>query len=191
MFEVQELHFAYPGRAALFAGLSRHFPGDKKILLQGGNGCGKSTLLKLLCARLEPDSGKISRAPQASFYLPQEAEARILGITLQDDLSIWQMAGLDSAAVLQHPLIGGFGEGLQNLALRELSKGAKQAYLLSVALSLGHYLVLDEPFTALDQNRAGILSDYLRQQQGWLVVSHTCGDLNPDIVLNLEHGKLR
>lgn len=122
MFELQDLCFRYPGREALFEGLSKHFPQDQRILLRGANGSGKSTLLKLLCKKLEPDRGNILRSTNSLFYLPQDSDRRILGISLEDDLSIWQMTGLDPAEVMKHPLLKGFGPGLRNLALRELDR---------------------------------------------------------------------
>ncbi|MFA6910092.1 MAG: ATP-binding cassette domain-containing protein [Candidatus Cloacimonadaceae bacterium] len=190
MFTLHKLGFTYPEREALFTALSHHFNREENILLCGENGSGKSTLLKLLCGKLSPNAGKIDTCEHPLFYLPQEADGRILGITLEQDLSIWQMAGMAVDAVKGHALMQGFGD-IWRLPLRELSKGTRQCYLLSLALCLkDHYLVLDEPFTALDSDRRKLLADLLALRKGMLIVSHIQGLLIPDRTLLLAEGKL-
>jgi len=191
MFEIQKLCFAYPRREALFIELSHHFKAESNVLLCGENGSGKSTLLKLLCGRLTPDAGRIDSAGTPLFYLPQDGDNRILGLTLEQDLSIWEMAGLDGNAVKTQALMEGFADDIWTLSLRELSKGARQSYLLSIALCLEHhYLVLDEPFTALDSRRRELLGKALASRKGMLIVSHIPGLFIPDISLKLQDGKL-
>ncbi|MCB5270876.1 MAG: ATP-binding cassette domain-containing protein [Candidatus Cloacimonetes bacterium] len=191
MFELQKLSFSYPGRKPLFDQLSLSLPEQENILLQGENGCGKSTLLKLITGKLQPLSGAIKR-PEAYFYLPQEVETRILGINLSQDLQLWEMAGLDLAALKRHPLVANFPAEYWDLPLRELSQGSKQAYLLSIAFCHSqHYLLLDEPYPALDKERRQILTQELSKRQGLLVVSHFKPELNFDKILILQQGKLQ
>lgn len=191
MFEILDLKFAYPNRDPLFEHLSYRFPEAGGILLMGDNGCGKSTLLKLLCAKLSPLGGEIKRSPKPLFYLPQDAAGRILGVNLEQDLNIWQMAGLNPEKVLNHPLMQGFAPQTWTMQTQELSKGTLQAYLNSVMLSLPDcYPVLDEPFAALDAHRAEILERELSQREGYLIVSHFQTQAAPRTVVRLEDGKL-
>ncbi len=191
MFELQKLSFSYPGRETLFDQLSLSLPGHENILLQGENGCGKSTLLKLISGKLQPLSGEIQR-PEAYFYLPQEVENRILGINLSQDLQLWEMAGLDLSMLKSHPLVASFPDVYWELPLRELSQGSKQAYLLSIAFChTRHYLLLDEPYPALDKERRQILTAELSKRRGMLVVSHFKPELSFDRILNLRQGKLQ
>lgn len=191
MFELQNLSFSYPGRQTLFDDLSVKFPEHENCLLQGENGCGKSTLMKLLAGKLKPLSAEI-RQPASYFYLPQEVESRILGINLSQDLQLWEMAGLDLALLQRHPLVINFPDEYWDLPLRELSQGSTQAYMLSIALChKEHYLLLDEPYPALDRERRQILSNELAKRRGMLMVSHFKPEFSFDRVLNLEEGKLR
>lgn len=191
MFELQNFCFSYPGREVLFDDLSLSLPRSQNCLLQGENGCGKSTLLKILCGKLQPLCGKVKR-PARYFYLPQEVESRILGINLSQDLQLWEMAGLDLTALKSHPLVKNFPAEYWELPLRELSQGSKQAYLLSIALChKTHYLLLDEPYPALDKERIQILSGELSQRRGLLMVSHFRPELSFDFVLHLQKGRVQ
>ena len=190
MFELQNLSFSYPGRKPLFQDFSMKLPLGQNYLLQGENGCGKSTLMKLLSGKLKPLSGTLQQ-PFAYFYLPQEVENRILGINLSQDLELWEMAGLDLTALKSHPLVKNFPDEYWELPLRELSQGSKQAYMLSIAFChKNHYLLLDEPYPALDKERIQILSRELGKRQGMLVVSHYKPEFAFDKVLQLQEGKL-
>lgn len=190
MFELQNLSFSYPGRKVLFENLSLSLPSTENWLLQGENGCGKSTLLKLLSGKLSPLSGQITR-PIAYFYLPQEVESRILGINLAQDLQLWQMAGLDPVALKSHALLKNFPDEYWELPLRELSQGSKQAYMLSIAFCHpDRYLLLDEPYPALDKERRQSLTAELSRRRGMLMVSHYLPDFAFDKVLHLQEGKL-
>jgi len=190
MFELNKLRFAYPGKDFLFRGLSLALPAEARVLLQGENGCGKSTLLNLITGRLEPTSGSITaRAQDNYFYLPQKAESRILGINFDQDLELWEMAGLDPRGLKAHPLVQDFLPQFWELPLYELSQGTKQAYMLAIALSHPHsYLILDEPYPALDKRRQGILSECLSQRQAMLLVSHQRTELSFENVLTLKPG---
>lgn len=53
------IHFAYPGRPALFDGLDLHVRAGETVALTGPNGAGKSTLAHLLQRLLEPQAGRI------------------------------------------------------------------------------------------------------------------------------------
>lgn len=68
---------SYDGNDALLDVSVSIGPGAR-VGFVGRNGAGKSTLLKLLAGVIEPDSGRIERAPKtlAVGYLPQEPDAR-------------------------------------------------------------------------------------------------------------------
>lgn len=176
MFVIKQLYFAYPTQPSLFDDLSWDFSADENTLIQGENGCGKSTLLKLLTGELRANSGEIiSGSGRPFFYVPQDAESRILGLNLEQDLRLWQIAGLKLSLsdLANLPLLQGFDPGFLKLPLRELSTGTKQAYLLSLALlHKDHYLILDEVLTSLDAERKRIFCKELAKHKGILAVSH-------------------
>lgn len=191
MFQVDQLCFSYPHREPLFTNLTLVLSPTENWLIQGENGSGKSTLVKLLCGKLKPESQAISAPPSSAyFYLPQEAQSRILGLNLAQDLELWQMAGLDTYELKSHPLIEDFPPSYWELPLRELSQGSKQAYMLAIALQhKQRYLILDEPYPALDHRRRQILSQELANWRGLLLVSHYRPHINFDHVLDLGRAK--
>ncbi len=182
MFEVHRLRFGYPGKPLLLRGLSFKLQPEDKMLILGENGSGKSTLLKLLCGRLQPDGGQIRRMSRRNyFYLPQKADRRILGINLEQDLMLWEMAGLDTERLRRDALVADFAPEFWQIPLYELSAGTKQAYLLAIALSHdADFLVLDEPYPALDKRRQEIFTSRLAKQKGLILVSHQIPEMDFD-----------
>src|SRR5512140_3099163 len=62
------------GSRLLFDNLSLGISEGERLGLIGPNGSGKSTLLRILCGRLEPDSGIVSmRRNTRVGYVPQQA----------------------------------------------------------------------------------------------------------------------
>lgn len=59
LFEVRQVHFAYPGGDAVLDDISFDVLEGASIALMGANGCGKSTLLKVLDGLLFPMKGNI------------------------------------------------------------------------------------------------------------------------------------
>jgi ATP-binding cassette subfamily B protein len=55
----QDIHFAYPNRAPVFAGLDLEIGAGETVALTGDNGSGKSTLIHLLMRFADPDGGRV------------------------------------------------------------------------------------------------------------------------------------
>jgi len=144
------------------------------LALFGPNGAGKTTLLRLLGGLLKPNSGRVTLLGQE---LPGEAETRrLLGVIshrsmLYDALTVRENVmfaaecqGLRDAAsatdaVLKRLLV--FDRA--NSPVRALSRGLQQRVSIARALVHGPRLVLlDEPYTGLDQTGARALTDALR-----------------------------
>lgn len=176
MFRIDKISYAYPGQEKIFDQFSADFSRHQNILIRGENGCGKSTLLKLLVGELHYCAGDIIADEECNFfYVPQDAASRILGLTIEQDLRIWQIAGLklkleDLGSL---PLLKGFDPALFRLPLRELSTGTKQAYVLSLALlHPDSYLILDEALPGLDDVRKLVFCNELAKHRGILAISH-------------------
>ena len=156
--------------------------------LLGPNGAGKSTLLNILATLLKPSRGRIEYGERTSADGGAEVRARIgmLGhdlflypeLTARENLSFFaSLYGLsDVPAVVQAALDR---SGLADRAddfVSGFSRGMRQRVALERALLHGpRLLLLDEPFTGLDQaSTAGLvgrLSD--RQRDGGIVVVAT------------------
>ena len=138
-------------------------PGEVVTLL-GPSGCGKTTLLRLL-AGLEPPTGgevtidgrepdvaraakRLAFVPQAPALLPWrtvDANARVL----RDLRPSHNPANLpDPAALIDQVGLADFADAYPH----ELSGGMQQRVALVRAFALGApYLLMDEPFAALDE----------------------------------------
>jgi ABC-type multidrug transport system fused ATPase/permease subunit len=55
----QDIHFAYPNRPPVFAGLDLQIRAGETVALTGDNGSGKSTLVHLLMRFADPDAGGV------------------------------------------------------------------------------------------------------------------------------------
>jgi heme ABC exporter ATP-binding subunit CcmA len=147
------------------------------VALLGSNGAGKSTLLRLLAGMSKPTAGRIR---VGGWELPAEAQAvrAQIGVVshkplVYESLSAREnlrffgqlynlpLAGLD-ARITDLLMQVGLGKRGDDLA-RTYSRGMLQR--LSIARALIHnpaILLLDEPYTGLDVDAAGVLDDLLR-----------------------------
>jgi heme exporter protein A len=156
------------------------------LALIGRNGAGKTTLLRTIAGFSRPGRGQIRIFGKE----PRDPEARRLmgfighGISVYDELSAFenlrlfaQLYGLADprrAALewLEHTGLERVRDGL----VREFSRGMRQR--LAVARAFLHdpsVLLLDEPFTALDDRAIAVLQRLLREalSEGKTIVMST------------------
>jgi heme exporter protein A len=148
------------------------------VALFGPNGAGKTTLLRLLASLSRPTGGRIRIA---GWELPAQAgQARgVIGVVshqplLYGDLSAEEnlrffarLYGLDStqrkARIAEVLRAVGLYKRSADL-VRTFSRGMQQR--LAIARAILHdppVLLLDEPYTGLDQDAAATLDDVLRE----------------------------
>ncbi|MFS8049248.1 metal ABC transporter ATP-binding protein [Rhizobium sp. BR 314] len=132
--------------------------------IAGPNGAGKSTLLKAIIGELRPAEGRIDRGAltRNDFgYLPQAADInRRFPISVADTvmLGAWKNAGAfghfsreDAARAREALGIVGLS-GFENRHIGSLSAGQFQRVLFArLLLQDARVILLDEPFTAIDQ----------------------------------------
>ncbi len=158
----------------------------RTLALLGRNGAGKTTLLRLLAALGTPSRGAITIGGAA---LREEAQRRRIGIIghavwIYDELSAEEnleffarLYGIsDAAARISRWLeVAGLAR-VRRSPVREFSRGMRQR--LAIARAFLHdpeILLLDEPFTALDDRAVDLLSGLIReaQRQGRTVLIST------------------
>lgn len=163
----------YGARTAV-ANVSLALAAGDCLALFGPNGAGKTTLLRLLGGLLKPNSGRVTLL---GHELPGEAQTRrLLGVIshrsmLYDALTVRENvlfaaecqglvnAGAATDAVLRQLLVS----DRANAPVRALSRGLQQRVSIARALVHGPRLVLlDEPYTGLDQTGARALTEALR-----------------------------
>lgn len=171
-------------------GLDLSVPRGQFLTLLGPNGSGKTTLLRILGALAHPTGGTIQIG---GWDLPREADyvRAQLGVVshlplLYDTLTaeenllffarLYNLPSAERAARVETVLRR---VGLWRRArdvVRTYSRGMQQR--LAIARAILHnpsVLLLDEPYTGLDQDAAGLLDDLLREVaiQGRTVVMTT------------------
>jgi ATP-binding cassette subfamily F protein 3 len=156
---MDELDFAYPGKAPLFDGLSMSVHGDDRICVVGPNGRGKTTLLKVLAGQLQPAQGNVGYHPAAvpGFYEQTNIQ------TLQDHFTVEQEIlnshpDLDrqQARNICGAMLFEGDNALKKIAI--LSGGEKARVMLGKLLATPvNLLLLDEPSNHLDMESCDAL----------------------------------
>jgi heme ABC exporter ATP-binding subunit CcmA len=148
-------------------------PGECLALL-GRNGAGKTTLLRILAGLSTPAKGAVRVFGRPARAAETRRTVGVLGhgIAVYDELSAFEnlrlfgeLYGLPdprraASEWLERTGLERVGDGL----VREFSRGMRQR--LAVARAFLHsprLLLLDEPFTALDDRAIAVLQNLLRQ----------------------------
>jgi thiamine transport system ATP-binding protein len=192
MLEAEHLRFTHPGATRHFDLSLTARPGEITAV-SGQSGAGKSTLLDLIAGFLQPQSGRL--ALDGRDLLPLPPEQRPISIlfqseTLFEHLSAQQnlALGLPRGATEQQSKIeAALNEvGLPDLLRQRadtLSGGEKQRVALARTLLRDRpVLLLDEPFSALDDETRGTIRTLVKsltERHGWItmLVSHHVDDI--------------
>jgi zinc/manganese transport system ATP-binding protein len=142
----------------------------------GPNGAGKSTLLKGIVGTLRPLQGRIefSTGPGARMaYLPQAADLdRTFPVSVYDlvAMGLWSRSGLlggigrKDRARIEEALAAVGLTGFERRPIGTLSGGQMQRALFArLLLQDASVILLDEPFTAIDQKTTADLLDLVRR----------------------------
>jgi heme exporter protein A len=163
-------------------------PGDF-LSLFGPNGAGKTTLIRILSSLIKPTAGRVEIA---GYNLAEDTQElrRQIGVISHATYLYGSLTALENIR-LYASLYGvanptqrakevieqlGLGERLHHL-VRTFSRGMQQR--LSIARALIHQpriILLDEPYTGLDQHAAHLLSELLHQlndgERTIILISH-------------------
>ena len=178
----------YFGRRKALTNVTFTCESGEIVGLLGPNGAGKSTLLNILATLLSPSKGTITYGDRTAESGGADIRARIgmLGhdlflypeLTARENLTFFaQLYGLpDVPRVVSHALEQSGLSARADDFVSGFSRGMRQRVALERALLHDPRLILlDEPFTGLDQESAAALVSRLRnrQQAGCLIVLAT------------------
>lgn len=189
------------------------FPSGKRTVLWGISGAGKSTLLAAIAGLISPRSGTIQIGQQKLFSTIERIDIpphqRNVGFVFQD-LALWphltamdhvylvgQSAGTDRTSAMN--ILESVGlNGLDRRRPGQLSGGEQQRLAIARALAgKPSMLLLDEPFSSVDQLTKEALYDLLRSVSPLvpgptIYVTHRADDAVSlaEFVVTLVHGKL-
>jgi heme ABC exporter ATP-binding subunit CcmA len=177
MIEIQGLA-KYFGRFSALRNLNLTVGRGEFIALFGRNGAGKTTLLRIVAGLSRPSSGVVHilapdpRPPHAARgsmgYLSHNT-ALYSDLTALENLRFYaQLLGLPHEdSVLQSEIARVGLAGREREPVRNYSRGMQQR--LAIARAFLHdpsILLLDEPFTGLDQDGTEFLKRYLLEARG-------------------------
>jgi ABC-type glutathione transport system ATPase component len=213
-------HNRCPGRAALghqaLDNVSLDIPEQEVVALTGRSGAGKSTLARLVIGMEQPDSGRITFQGRPLADVPRAAFNRRNQLMLQNPFlavnpcfTVREIVSepLRIAGEKRERIVEKLNEIFALLELpgfyldrwpHELSGGELQRVVLARALVLEpEFLVLDEPFSSLDDLTAWRIllqfkKIFLRLRLGILFIGHHPRHLRllADRVAVLEQGRL-
>ena len=152
MISVQEITVCFEEKVVLDH-FSLELPEEGITALSGPSGCGKTTLLRVLGGLLQPQHGKISGLnPAETAFLFQENRLLPWRTVLQH---LTDVAPRHPAMAPQHWLSLVELEGEEESYPAALSGGMARRLALGRCLALEReVLLLDEPFTGVDPQRA-------------------------------------
>ncbi|MCA6113456.1 ABC-F family ATP-binding cassette domain-containing protein [Bradyrhizobium sp. WSM 1738] len=148
---------------------------DDRIALLGSNGNGKSTLVKLLAGKLQPFSGRITRAEKLSvgYFAQHQVDELNLDASPYDHVRRLMPDAPESKVRGRVGAIGFSGKAGDTL-VRSLSGGEKARLLLGLATFFGpNMIILDEPTNHLDIDSRAALAEAINDFPGAVImVSH-------------------
>jgi heme exporter protein A len=154
------------GERRLFRGVDFEISAGDALRVVGANGSGKTSLLRILCGLAQPAEGEVRWHGRSIRELREEFCRHLIYLGhangVKDDLLAWEnivvASTLSGNPVTQSDAVHalkqlGLGRAV-SLPTRVLSQGQrKRVALARLQLSTSTPLwILDEPFTALDQN---------------------------------------
>lgn len=193
MLEIRNLCIR-AGKRTLLSGLNLGLQDNRITAVIGPSGCGKTSLLRWLAGIAPPsmhsdgelflDGDAIATPHPALCYQPQN-DALFPWLTIIQNASLGlEISGKSrrEAKTLVAPLFQSFGlQGCENMFPSQLSGGMRQrAAFLRTVVQDGRFILLDEPFSALDavtrlRMQKWLLARLQDRPRGVLLITH---DLN-------------
>lgn len=188
---MDDVNFSYDDSSNVIRDFSINVEPGEMVALVGASGCGKTTILRLLAGLLVPDSGAISidgvnmrgtpagqRRTAVVFQKPLLFPHLSVGQNVGFSLKLRKLPASEIRERVREGLEMVKLDGFEDRTPTQLSGGQEQRVSLARALvSQPRILLLDEPFTALDENlriemRSLVRSIQRRLQVTALFVTH-------------------
>ena len=169
------------GDKTVLKSLSYTFPDRGIVALMGPSGCGKTTLLRLLAELDRPDAGSIRSTHTKTAVAFQEPRL-IPWLNCKDNIRIVLSKEKESSQSVDKVLKKLELSEAAKLPPSALSGGMKQRVSLARALAFGaDLLLLDEPFSALDNARKKRIAPLIREANPdglTILITHDRTDAN-------------
>jgi len=177
--ELRGVSARYPESALVLRQVSLDVEPGQLMALLGASGCGKTTVLRVIAGLLTPEGGEVAFGGSVVTRLPAERREAVMvfqkpllfpHLSVEGNVAFGlRMRGIAAAEqgrrvaeALDQVQLPGFGPRRP----AELSGGQEQRVALARALiTRPRVLLLDEPFSALDEHLRGEMRTLLRRLQ--------------------------
>ena len=169
IIEVKEVSKFYDGKKVL-DNFSLHIESEHSYIITGDSGAGKTTLLRLILGLEKPDEGKVGLLGDYKYPFINS------GVVFQEDRLCEDYDAVTnvtmvSKKVFRQTVIEELKKLLPEEALfkpvRELSGGQRRRVAIVRACAIpSDVLIMDEPFTGLDDKARETAIAYIRDKQG-------------------------
>lgn len=222
LMSLEKVSFSYPkAQSPSLKNITLDIKSGEKIAVVGANGSGKSTLLKILMRLYVPDSGDLLIEGRDAREIDIEEYRKAVGIVHQD-FQVFSFTVAEN--ILMRPILNekedaeviynALGEvgllnkiqslknGIYTIVTKEFdadgacfSGGELQKLALARVLAQGsRILLLDEPFSALDQGAGNELQNFvfhLDRNYTAVIVTHKLSGLeNADRIIVLDNSEI-
>lgn len=188
MYKFTNLSFSY-GQDAIIRDLSMEISEKEPWVCIGPSGIGKSTLLHLMAGLLRPSEGSVTFkekacvAPIPEIHLLMQSHSLYPWKNVRENIIMaMQIQGKEYKSALA-PLLEKLGlTGYEQANINNLSGGQRQRVALGRALiTEPQMLLLDEPFSALDEYTREQLNELLlslhhEQELGYFLITHSLSE---------------
>ena len=162
---------SFDGKAAL-SSFSLSLENGERVCLMGPSGCGKTTVINLLLGLVSPDEGTVENPLKSSAVFQEDRLCEDFSALSNVRMVMPEADGERARALLCE---AGLCDDVLR-PVRELSGGMKRRVAICRALAAPHdILLLDEPFSGLDQDRKAEIAELInRCEEGKtvLLVTH-------------------
>lgn len=168
LINISNLTFCHDGSSdVIFENVSLQLDTDWKLGFIGRNGRGKTTFLNLLMGKYEY-SGTISSSVDFELFPFDVPDRSRSTLEVAESLAVFELWELKrELSILEVP------EDVLSRPFDLLSSGEQTKVLLaSLFLKADSFLLIDEPTNHLDLRARKLVSSYLNQKQGFILVSH-------------------
>lgn len=174
------VHKSYRPAPVVLSGVDLELEPGVPLVLGGANGSGKSTLLRIAAGCDPPTAGTVLDRPDVVGYLPDRFPAllRMPARRYLRHLAAVHGADREASEETADAVLDELGfTGEDDEPMSALSKGNAQKVGLAQALSCdAELLVLDEPWSGLDDDAAHALTGRLAAQDVRMIVTDHTGE---------------